>query len=302
MPNTNATANSRDWLAERGSDTAPTEHLEREIGAALTHLDERARQAIASHAAAVFASTAVSQSGRLDTLIVLAAQVRLVHQVAQIYVRRPPARELGRLYLNVGASAFVAGRIEDNQLMAVLSAPIGAAIAGLVPISGTDPIISLLMKSLLEGSANAFLTLRIGALSKAYCGLRPSIDRGLQARSASLEATGLLADTITHGAGRIASATRKLVLQGALRGTSRAARGVADLGTGVFGRLYDLAQRGAREVGQQARKPSPTWLRESLVFWESVASVFRSESQSAVLSQPRAEAARPQEATGLKHP
>ncbi len=144
--------------------------IEAEAAKAVAYLDAEARKIVARHAAAVFTATAISQSGRLDAAIVFSAQIRLVKEIAELYYQRPRPRELWAVYVNVGAAAFVAGEIQDSELLAVLGAPVTAGLTGLLPVSGTDPLVSLLVTSLLDGSANAFLTLRVGALARRYCG------------------------------------------------------------------------------------------------------------------------------------
>jgi hypothetical protein len=244
--------------------------LETEIQKTLAHLDRRAQEVIARHAAAVFTATAVSQSGRLDSAIVISAQFRMVKEVAEIYYQRPRPRELWALYANVGASAFVAGEIQDSEVLAVLGAPVTAGITGFIPVAGADPLVSLLVTSLLDGSANAFLTLRIGALARRYCGVRLEGDRRVLARSASLEAAGLLSGVVGQGANRVAAMTRKLVLGGAVKGTSRAAKGVAGFGAGLFEKIFGLAGKaGSAAVGSTTA--GVRFLQESLRFWETVA-------------------------------
>lgn len=260
-------ARLRTMLAAGGD---PAE-LTAQVEAALDRLDEVARARIREQAARVFAMTAVSQSGRLDTIVVLGAQLRLVRDVAAIYLQRPGAGELLRLYGNVGGAAFLAGEIEDSEILAVLGAPVSAAITNLVPIQGTDPLVSLLVGSLMDGSANGFLTLRVGAIARRYCGLRPDPRRRAVAASASLEAAGLLGGAVSEGARRVARATRRLVVQGAVAGTGKAARTVAGAGGAAAGRVVGLVDRAAREIGRRMQRP-PQWvLRQALEFWEGIA-------------------------------
>jgi hypothetical protein len=244
--------------------------LEREVEAAIAHLDKKAKAAIAGHAAAVFTATAVSQSGRLDSVIVLSAQFRMVREVAEIYYQRPGPREMLRLYANVGAAAFVAGEIQDSEILAVLGAPVTAGITGFIPVAGADPLVNLLVSSLLDGSANAFLTLRIGTVARRYCGLRLEEDRRLLARSASLEAAGLLGVVVGQGASRLATLTRKLVVGGAVRGTTKAAKGVAGMGASLFGKIFGLAGK-AGAAAVEGTGSGVRFLNESLRFWETVA-------------------------------
>lgn len=247
--------------------------LEAEIKQVLGFLDGKARTAVAKHAAAVFAATAVSQSGRLDTAIVFSAQLRLVKEVAEIYFQRPHPRELWALYLNVGAAGFIAGEIQDSEILAVLGAPVSASLSGLVPLGGTDPLVSLLVNSLLDGSANALLTLRIGVLASRYCGIRVERNRRDAARSASVEAARLLAGVVAQGAHRVAAATRNAMLRPAFKGTQRAAQGVASVGTSLIGGVVKLAEKaGAAAWGatRKAASPATSVLKETLRFWEHV--------------------------------
>lgn len=240
--------------------------LETELDAALKHLDRAAQETIVRHAAAVFTTTAVSQSGRLDTAIVLSAQFRMVKEVAEIYYQRPRFRELSGLYGNVGAAGFIAGEIQDSELLAVLGAPVTAGITAFIPVGKSDPLISLLVNSLLDGSANAFLTLRIGVLARRYCGLKVEPDRRLLARSASLEGAGLLGGVVSQGSSRVAAMTRKLIMGSAARGTTRAAKGVAGLGLSLIGKVF-----GSGQEGPAAPSPETRYLPESLRFWETIA-------------------------------
>src|SRR5262249_47555512 len=88
----------------------------RGVKEALGVLGERADAIVREAAASVFLATAVSQSGRLDGLLVLAAQSRMVWRIAQVYYQRPTARDLTHLYANVVGTAFVAGELQDIDL------------------------------------------------------------------------------------------------------------------------------------------------------------------------------------------
>jgi Domain of unknown function (DUF697) len=90
---------------------------EADIQAALRTLDGQADRVVSDAASTVFLSTAVSQSGRLDGLVVLVAQSRLVWQVAHIYQQRPSVRQFVQLYANVASTAFVAGEMLANSVV-----------------------------------------------------------------------------------------------------------------------------------------------------------------------------------------
>jgi len=263
------------------------EALEREVTAALAHLDTSARAIITRHAAAVFSTTAISQSGRLDSAIVLWAQCNMIHEIATLYYQRPTLRELLRLYASVGATAFVAGELQDSELLAVLGAPVTAGITSFIPMAGTDPLVSLLVTSLMDGSANAFLTLRLGVIAQRQCGIRPEPDRRALARSASVAAASLLGGVVSQGASRVATLTRKLVIERAAHGTKRAVQGVAGAGASLFDKVVSLAGKAgsaaARTTGSGLR-----FLQESLRFWETVAEPSSAPTGSTVSTEEEA--------------
>ena len=138
---------------------------------ALTLLGKQADDIIQKTASTVFMSTAISQSGRLDAFLVVSAQSRMVWQIAHLYYQRPTLRDLIHLYANVAATAFMASELDDidlnEQVQPVLSSTLGA-MAGSVP--GLQLAASLLVTSVLTGTANAFLSLRVGIIAKRYCG------------------------------------------------------------------------------------------------------------------------------------
>ncbi|MGH9723059.1 MAG: DUF697 domain-containing protein [Bryobacteraceae bacterium] len=71
------------------------------VDAALLLLEAKADELIKQTATRVFVGTAVSQNGRLDALMVLVAQSRMIWQIAHLYHQRPALQDLVRLYGNV---------------------------------------------------------------------------------------------------------------------------------------------------------------------------------------------------------
>ena len=133
-----------------------------EVEAALAILDKHADAVVTEAASAVFLGTAVLQSGRLDVLVVFAAQTRLIWKVAHVYYQRPSLRDFVQLYANVASTAFIAAGIEDVDVDVLVSTVFGSTVAAI-------PGMHLLTTSVLSGSANAFLTLRVGMITKEYC-------------------------------------------------------------------------------------------------------------------------------------
>lgn len=133
-------------------------------------LKGKSDQIIFESASAVFISTAISQNGKLDAFTVLAAQMRLVWKVAHVYWQRPSLRNLQQLYTNVALNTMAATGIEEmdlsQQIQPILNAVLKSPGKHIPIVGGAANIIT---DSILEGTINSFLTLRVGVLTKNYC-------------------------------------------------------------------------------------------------------------------------------------
>jgi hypothetical protein len=170
-----------------------------DIDAALQTLDKQADNTVASAASTVFLSTAVLQSGRLDVLVVLVAQTRLVWQMAHIYNQRPSLRDFVQLYANVASTALVAAGMEDVDLDVLIGTVFGSTIAAI-------PGMHLLTSSILTGAANAFLTLRVGMIAKEYCHCTVPVEKAGLRRAATLRAARLLGSIVRDGSAKLSKA------------------------------------------------------------------------------------------------
>lgn len=178
-----------------------------EIETALLTLDSAANQRTKAAASQIFVTTAISQNGSLDALLVLAAQSKLILEIARVYYQRPTLRDLIFLYTNVGATAFIAGELEDldlsEQVQPVLTSVLGSA-AGAIP--GLGAVTNLFVNSIVTGTGNAFLTLRVGAITKQYCRATVLPERRAIRRLAVVEAASMLGGIAKEGAKRVATA------------------------------------------------------------------------------------------------
>lgn len=141
-----------------------------DIEEAMAKLSGEADEVIRDTASTVFVSTAVMQNGRLDGLIVLATQIRMVWRIASIYYQRPTPRQVLYLYSNVGAATLIADSIQEiefSELATPLVTAIIPSLKGAIP--GMQGVASLLVNSIASGAANAFLTLRVGIIARRYC-------------------------------------------------------------------------------------------------------------------------------------
>lgn len=177
------------------------------IDGALETLDGIADGRTRDVASQVFLATAISQNGSVDALVVLGAQGKLVLDIATIYYQRPTLRDLAYLYANVAATAFIAGELDDidvaEQIQPVVTAVLGSSVAA---IPGLSAAASLFVNSVVTGTGNAYLTLRVGIVARQYCGHRKDGDRKGIRRSAAVQALPLLGSIVRDGAASVASA------------------------------------------------------------------------------------------------
>jgi len=222
-----------------------------DVEAALKQLDGAADELTKKAASRVFVATAVSQNGSLDSLFVLGLQTRLVWDVAHVYQQRPSLRDLGWLYTNVLTTAFVAGEIEEldlsQQIQPVVQNALGAA-AGALP--GLQVASSVVASSIVSGTANAFLTLRVGVVTRRYCGALTRPDKKGLRRSAFAEAAGMLGSIAAVG-------TRKVIAAIAKASGRTVAKTVTGMGNKMksgAGSTGTAVKSGAGAVGNAVKK------------------------------------------------
>jgi hypothetical protein len=209
-----------------------------DIESALEKLDEGVDEEIKATGSRVFMTTAISQNGSLDALVVLAIQSRMVWKIAHHYFQRPTFRDLGYLYANVAGTAFLAGELEDldvaEQIEPIISSALGSAV-GAVP--GLQAASALLVNSVTSGTANAFMTLRVGYIARDYCSALVLEERRQLRRQAVSRAAGALGSIATSGAKRIAQSLVKSSTRGVGKAVTGMGGAVKDAGSSVVDRL-----------------------------------------------------------------
>ncbi|MCC5926990.1 MAG: DUF697 domain-containing protein [Bacteroidetes bacterium] len=178
---------------------------------ALTLLDAEARAEIKRVAGIVFVSTAISQSGKLDGLVVLVLLIKMVWRVAHIYNQRPAISNLVTLYANVAGTTLVAGSIEEidmsEQMEPVIGELMGSTVFGSIP--GMGQLSDFVFRSVMEGSINAFLALRMGEVAIGYSNSTGAPERKGIRRSASLKALESLRVIVKENATHVLQALYK---------------------------------------------------------------------------------------------
>ena len=184
-----------------------------DIAEAITLMDKEAEKIILDNASWVFVSTAISQNGKLDGLITLFIQLKMIYKISKIYYQKPHFRELYKLYSNVIVTIFLITQIEEiniaEHLEPIISKFSPAKILAGIP--GVGQSIGLLTNMLFEGSANCFLTLRIGLITKEYCNFMNNADNNSIRKNCTKQSAKLLGKIISTNSGKITKAFVKSV-------------------------------------------------------------------------------------------
>lgn len=201
----------------------------------LSHLDAAALRETRRTASRIFLTTAIARNGRLDTLIVLVLLARLVWRISALYDSRPHPRAMLRLYLNVAGTALAAGALEDAGLedhIHALLTPLLAA-SPMTSVPGISGVGTVLTASLVDGSANALLALRVGIVTRNL--LSPPLPGMPERPSPYREASALLV--------RMSGGLVRKVMKAAMHGLTAG--------------LTDKARRAANAVRQGMRGKAP---------------------------------------------
>mgnify|MGYP001488412168 CR=1 FL=1 len=245
-----------DWLRRHlGAHPDPeAQALAREgdVAGALAVLGRRADALVRQTAGQVFVSTALLQNGRLDGLVMLGAQLRLVWQVAALYRLRPTPGQLWYLYSNVAGTMLLATNLEDIDFAGIAS-PIVHSVAPSVvsAVPGLQAAGGLLVNSMANGCANAFLTLRVGLIAKAYCAPLADPQAPAVRQSATVAALGMLSAIVGEHGTRLSQA----VWTGATGAVGRAAGSVAGGARRAAAATTDAAKslaQGTLQAGRSA--------------------------------------------------
>lgn len=211
----------------RISEEINSQEADREaVKTALSELNKKANQVIEDISGYVFVSTAISQNGVFDAVIVLIAQIRMVWQVAHLYNQRPTVKSIAKLYINVAATVFIVREIEDfelleDQLEPMIASVLGSSLGGIVPVVNTASVV--LINSIVRGSANTFLTLRVGVIAKKYSKpLHQEEEKAKVRKAASGEACLML--------GRVLSKSAKVVTKSVYNASKKATKRAGQAG------------------------------------------------------------------------
>ncbi|GAA0890650.1 hypothetical protein GCM10009122_03290 [Fulvivirga kasyanovii] len=200
---------------------------------ALELLNKEAQDVIKQTAKSVFFTTAISQNGKLDALTVFITQSRMIWKVAHIYWQRPSLRDMVKLYGNVGATALIASELDEiditRQIEPIINAVLRSPGRSLPVIGHAAHIVT---DSLLEGSTNAFLTLRVGIVTQRYCGSWDIADRKTIRKNSFITASALLKNLVLESSGKVVTSVMTAIKDAGKNTIRSSVKGV----TGIFKR------------------------------------------------------------------
>lgn len=216
-----------------------------DLAESIAVLNQSANKVIQQTATAVFLTTSVSQNGKLDALTILATQSRMVWKIAHIYYQRPSLRELIYLYANVAGSSFLASEIEDldvsQQVEPVISSFLKNSAGKSIPVIG--PTANIILDSLLEGSTNAFLTLRVGNIAQKYCACNEVVDKKAIRKSAFMESASQLKGIVMKSSGQIMSGLLKATRKAGVDTLKSGWEGIKNTGVKVAEGISEAGQK-----------------------------------------------------------
>lgn len=213
----------------RGNDVLRGQPLDTrdDVDAALDLLGERSDEMTRTAALQAFFVTALSQNGNLDALAVITIHARLVYDIARLYWQRPTFRDLLFLYGNVAAAAIVARQLDDWDMTEYVTPIINASMGSVVSaVPGATAAGNALVHAVLTGSANAYMTLRVGIIVKQYCGAVTMPERPDVRQTAFVEAAKMFPGIVAQGTKKVGQVIGAAVMKGSKGAVEAVGRGV----------------------------------------------------------------------------
>ncbi len=168
--------------------------LEKSVKDALDSCNSYTDQIIKETAVNVGIFTAISQSGRIDAIILLVNNIRMINKIISIYRQRPSVKEILKIYTLAGSAAFLADQIEDMEIDNMVADSLHA-FGG---VGLALPVIGKMFDIAVQGVFNAFLTMRMGFTVKKACGALTIAEYESSKQEARKDARGNMRDLISR--------------------------------------------------------------------------------------------------------
>lgn len=130
-------------------------------------LDIKSNEIINDAAETVFYHTAISQSGIVDRIVVYRSHFQLIRKLANLYRPKMRRRLYPALLADIADALLTPSSESDVNLSAQIGpAIVGASVVGAIP--GANLVSLLIAGAVVDGSANALATIRIGIYTRRY--------------------------------------------------------------------------------------------------------------------------------------
>ncbi len=116
---------------------------------------------IINNAKVVMISTAICQSARFDMITVFTVNLKMIKELVEKCGFRPSMKNLSKLTINVFGTALIAEGMENLTIDDVMPKTAMNAISEV-------PLLGKVLESVVQGAANALLTVRIGCVARRY--------------------------------------------------------------------------------------------------------------------------------------
>ncbi len=148
---------------------------------------------IKKNAKTVMISTAISQNGRLDFFTIVVVNLKMIKELVVMCGFRPSFKNLAKLTMNVFTTALIAEGLENMDLNDLLP-------NSTMNVLGDIPFVKPVISSVIQGTSNALLTLRIGVVTRKYLfSDAKEITKEQIRRNALLEAAKMLPSVFADG-------------------------------------------------------------------------------------------------------
>ena len=116
---------------------------------------------IINNAKIVMISTAICQSARFDMITVFTVNLKMIKELVEKCGFRPSMKNLSKLTIQVFGTALIAEGLENLTIDDVMPKTAMNAISEV-------PLLGKVLESVVQGAANALLTVRIGCVARRY--------------------------------------------------------------------------------------------------------------------------------------
>ena len=142
-----------------------------------TEITKDINKLINQKASEVLLATAISQNSKFDALSVMLINIRLIMQIVVRCGYHPSYAQLAKLVIKVLRNSLIAYTVQSLHLEDIVVTGINKLVKGTLT---AIPALNEIAKSLVQGSANALLTLRVGILTRKYLYEEYNIQQYLQ--------------------------------------------------------------------------------------------------------------------------